>query len=73
MHKTCLPQLTHARIDNGVAGLALLPCFELSFAIVPRKGRELVFERDVGHFVEEIDELITEFAPADLCQKLING
>ena len=40
MHKTCMPQLTHACIDNRVSGLTLLPRFELSFAVV--RGTEFV-------------------------------
>ena len=66
MHKPCLPQFTHTRIDNGIAGLTFLPRFELSSAVVPRKGRELILKWRVGHFIEEINELITKLAPADL-------
>lgn len=57
VHIASLPELAHAGIDDGVAGLAALPCFESLGVVSPGEGIEFglqVYARDIGEVVEEV-------------------
>ena len=73
VHEAGLPELTHARINNRIASLTLLPCGQVSDAVVPGKGCELTFEWGVWHVVKEVNELVTELTPANLSQKFVDS
>ena len=72
MHEARLPELTHACIDDRVAGHPALPSFEVFLAIIPREARKLILKGSVRHRIKKVNQLITKLSPADFGEKLIN-
>ena len=68
MHPTRLIQLSHTRVDDGIAGLALLPGFQRVLSLVPFKRVELGLEVRFGQIREVIKQVVAELAPGDLAE-----
>ena len=70
MHKSGLPQLTHAGIDNGVTRLARLPCHEALGVICPREKTEFRVKGLVGHGRKMKQQVVAKLSPANLAQRI---
>ena len=56
MHKTRLPELTHACIDDGVVRHPSCR-FEVLLTIIPREARKLILKRPIGHSIKKVNQL----------------
>ncbi len=61
-----LPELTHPGVDDRVAGAADLPSAQELLVRLPREFLEFLAERTIRGLGEVMDEVLREFAPADL-------
>ena len=62
----CLPELTHPGVDDRVAGAADLPRTQVLLIRLPGEFLELLAQRTIRSLGEMVDEVLGEFAPADL-------
>ena len=61
VHPPRRPQLAHARIHDRIAGLALLPGFQLVLTLVPFKRVELGLEIRFGQIREVVKQVVEDF------------
>ena len=68
-HEAGPPKLAHRRIDDGVARLAAPPGVKRARVVTPGETREFRPERRVGDRRDAVQQMIREFAPAELAQE----
>ncbi len=72
MHPTGRPQLAHPGVDDRIAGLAALPCLQLSGIRGPREPLEIGSQRFRRRAGEVIENVVRELPPADLAEERLS-
>src|SRR5262245_17487319 len=68
-HPAGVPELAHGGIDDGVAGLALLPGLERRGVVAPGEAGKFGLERVMRHRRETVEQAIGKLAPAEFAQE----
>src|SRR5579863_585961 len=71
MHHAVVPELAHAGVHDGVAGLPALPGFECHFVVAPWKGIEGCLQVAGGEIRHVEQQMAAEFAPAEFAQEFV--
>src|SRR5450756_1518975 len=72
VHHPGVPELAHAGIDDGIAGLAALPRPQCLLVICPGKGVEGRLQIALGEIGHVKQQVATEFAPAQFAQEFVD-
>ncbi len=67
-----MPQLAHAGVDDGIAGAAVLPGGQQAAVAGPGEGVEIGAEVALRQVGEMNQQVIREFAPADLGKEFVD-